>query len=106
MKQKDENSPCSGAISPPRFDEVEPESIQGFSQRDLSKGDVFMDVPASALLSTLRRAKRYRTGGFDALARKDCHDRGHARPHPQKSLQPPSSLNASSPSALPLSTDS
>jgi transposase InsO family protein len=86
MKQKDEKWALfwCDLLHPVLFDEVEPEQIQDFLKELSNRETVFpggrMRKPS---LSTLRRKlKRYRTGGFDALARKDRNDRGHARAAP------------------------
>jgi putative transposase len=86
MKQKDEKWALfwCDLLRPVLFDEVEPDEIQDFLKELSSKEMVFPGGrTGKASLSTLRRKlKRYRTGGFDALARKDRNDRGHARAAP------------------------
>lgn len=83
MKQKDEKWALfwCDLLKPVLFDEVEPEQIQNclveLSQKEMVFPDGRMGKPS---LSTLRRKlNRHRSGGFDALARKDRKDRGHAR---------------------------
>jgi putative transposase len=86
VKQKDEKWALfwSDLLRPVLFDEVEPEQIQDFLKELCDKETIFpggrVGKPS---LSTLRRKlNQVRTGGFDALARKDRKDRGHARAAP------------------------
>jgi transposase InsO family protein len=86
MKQKDEKWALfwCDLLHPVLFDEVEPDQVQDFLKELSNRETVFpggrMGKPS---LSTLRRKlNRFRTGGFDALARKDRKDRGHPRTAP------------------------
>jgi len=90
MKQKDEKWALfwCDLLHPILFEEVEPGEIQGFLRELSQKETVFpggrMGKPS---LSTLRRKlNKYRAGGFEALARKDRQDRGHARAAPAEIL--------------------
>ncbi len=83
MKEKEEKLALfwCDLLHPVIFDEVEPEQIQDFLKELSQKETVF---PGGRVgrpsLSTLRRKlDRYRTGGFDALARKDRKDQGLPR---------------------------
>jgi transposase InsO family protein len=91
MKQKDEKWALfwCDLLHPVLFDEVEPEQIQDFLKELSQKEMVFPGGrTGKPSLSTLRRKlKRYRTGGFDALARKDRKDRGHARAAPAQIIE-------------------
>jgi len=86
MKQKDEKWALfwCDLLHPVLFGEVETEQTRDFL-KDLSQKEIVfpggrMGKPS---LSTLRRKlNRYNNGGFDALARKDREDRGHARNAP------------------------
>jgi transposase InsO family protein len=86
MKQKDEKWALfwCDLLHPVLFDEVEPDEIQDFLKGLSQKETIFPGGrTGKPSLSTLRRKlRRYRTGGFDALARKDRNDRGHARAAP------------------------
>lgn len=86
MKQKDEKWALfwCDLLHSVLFDEVEPEQIQDFLKDLSNKEMVFPDGRmGKPSLSTLRRKlNRYRAGGFDALARKEREDRGHARTAP------------------------
>ncbi len=86
MKQKDEQWALfwCDLLRPVLFEEMEPEQIQDFLKGLAGKETVFPGGRTGRpSLSTLRRKlERYRTGGFDALVRKDRKDRGHARVAP------------------------
>lgn len=86
MKQKDEKWALfwCDLLRPVLFDEVEPEQVQDFLKELSSKETAFPGGhTGKPALSTLRRKLNlYRTGGFDALARKSRNDRGHARAAP------------------------
>lgn len=83
MKQKDEKWALfwCDLLHPVLFYEVEPEQVQDFLKELSTKEMLFPGGhTGKPSLSTLRRKLRhYRSGGFDALARKDRKDRGHAR---------------------------
>lgn len=91
MKQKDEQWALfwCDLLRPVLFEEVEPEQIQDFLKELAGKETVFPGGRTGRpSLSTLRRKlNRYRTGGFDALARKDRKDRGHARSAPAQIIE-------------------
>ncbi len=76
-------------LRPVLFDEVEPDEIQDFLKELAGKEMVFPGGrTGKPSLSTLRRKLNlYRTGGFDALARKDRKDRGHARAAPAQVIE-------------------
>jgi putative transposase len=83
MKPKDEKWALfwCDLLHPILFDEVEPEQTQDFLWELSQKEVVFpggrMGKPS---VSTLRRKlNRYRSGGFEVLARKDREDRGQPR---------------------------
>lgn len=83
MKQKDEKWALfwCDLLRPVLFDEVGPEQLPDFLKELSQKELVFpCGRTGKPSVSTLRRKLNlYRTGGFDALARKDRKDRGHAR---------------------------
>jgi hypothetical protein len=85
MKQKDEKCALfwSDLLRPVLFDEVEPEQIQDFLKELSDKETIFPGgCVGTPSLSTLRRKlSQVRTGGFDALARKD---RSHAGAAPEE----------------------
>ena len=91
MKQKDEKWALfwCDLLHPILFDEVEPPEIQAFLKELSGKEMVFPGGrTGKPSLSTLRRKLNlYRTAGFDALARKGRHDRGHARAAPAEIIK-------------------
>lgn len=105
MKQKDEQWALfwCDLLRPVLFEEVEPEQIQDFLKELAGKETVFPGGRTGRpSLSTLRRKlNRYRTGGFDALARKDRKDRGHARSAPAQIIETAIELKKDQPKRSP-----
>jgi transposase InsO family protein len=91
MKQKQEKWALfwCDLLRPALFDEVEPEAVQDFLKELAENERVFPNGrTGKPSLSTLRRKLNlYRAKGFDALARKDRKDRGHARVAPAEIVQ-------------------
>lgn len=105
MKQKQEKWALfwCDLLRPVLFDEVEPESIQDFLKELSQKEMVFPGGrTGKPSLSTLRRKLNlYRTGGFDALARKGRHDRGYARAAPAEIIKTAIELKKEQPKRSP-----
>ncbi|MGC8561349.1 MAG: DDE-type integrase/transposase/recombinase [Phycisphaerae bacterium] len=91
MKQKEEKWALfwCDLLHPVLFDEVEPGQVQAYLKEISETETVFPGGrTGKPSLSTLRRKlKRYRKGGFGALARKLRKDRGHARAVPSEVIE-------------------
>ena len=68
-------------LSPIIYEEIEPEKTHQFLKALARKAVRFPDghIKKPALSTLKRKLKKYRTGGFDALARKKRNDSGKPR---------------------------